>query len=241
MISFPDTRQTLFTVLLAFAAHPLPAQTPPAHADLTGRWRVSIAKSDDPFTMLSFDSSGAAARPQGSSGGSGGRPGGGSGRGFSGSGGSGGSGGGFGGRGMGGGRRGGGSGQPRSNALPALSDSQRQAFRQALRLALYGPPLLQIAQDDSALTFGADTAPLVLHGDGRTLVIPPIDSTAEVHITARWLGNAFLVSREVVGGGRVTEDYVKSADGTQVTVYVHFDGGVGRSLDFRRVYDLIGA
>lgn len=140
---------------------------------------------------------------------------------------------------MGGGRREGGTGQPRREAPPALTDAQRQAFRQALRLALYGPPLLQIAQGDSALTFGADTAPLALRGDGRTLVFPALDSTAEVRITSRWLGNAFLVSREVTGGGRVTEDYVKSTDGTQITVYVHFDGGVGRSFDFRRVYDLI--
>jgi len=172
MTSLPDTLRALFPVLLTVAALPLAAQTPPpfapTHPDLRGRWRVNIARSDDPLTMLSFDSTGAASAPRGTSGGSGARSGGGSG-----------GGGGFGGRGMGGmggGRRGGGGGgQPRREAPPALSESQRQAFRQTLRLALYGPPLLQIAQDDSALTFGADTAPLALHGDGRTIVIPALD------------------------------------------------------------------
>ena len=69
-------------------------------------------------------------------------------------------------------------------------------------------------------------------------MVPALDSIAEVTITARWIGNAFLVSRQVAGGGRVSEDYVKAADGTQLTVFVHFDGGRGRYLDFRRVYDV---
>jgi hypothetical protein len=97
---------------------------------------------------------------------------------------------------------------------------------------------LQIAQSDSALTFGADTAPLVLY-DGKTVIMQALDSTAEVRVTARWIGNAFLVSREIAGGARISEDYVRGADGNELTVFVHFDGGLGRSLDFRRVYDLI--
>lgn len=88
------------------------------------------------------------------------------------------------------------------------------------------------------MAFGADTMPLVLHSDGRTLVIPAVDSADEVEVTARWLGNAFLVKHAVVGGGWVTEDYLKTGD-AQITIYVHFDGGLGRSLDFRRVYTLI--
>jgi hypothetical protein len=71
------------------------------------------------------------------------------------------------------------------------------------------------------------------------MIIPARDSLAEMTITARWIGNAFLVSRQVASGGRVTEDYVKAADGTQINVFVHFDGGLGRTLDFRRIYDLV--
>ena len=39
------------------------------------------------------------------------------------------------------------------------------------------------------------------------------------------------------GGGKVTEDYLKSQDGTQLFVIVSLDTGRGRSVEFRRVYD----
>ena len=236
------TLRPAFVAAVILLACPLTAQAPPhapPHPDLSGRWKLNLAKSDDPETMLTFDTTGAATRPQGG-GGTGGR-GNGGGSGAGGFGGRSGGSGGFGGRGMGGGRRGGSTGQPRGDAPPALTESQRQGFRQALRLALNPPSRLAVAQTDSTITFVGDTATVPLYGDGRTVVIPPNDSAAEVRITSRWLGNAFLVSRQVVGGGRVTEDYLRSADGSQITVIVHFDGGVGRSLDFRLVYDLIAS
>ena len=208
----------------ASAAQQPPPAAPPAHPDLSGRWKLNLAKSDDPQTMMGFDTTGAA-RPE--NGGDGTR-----------------GGGGFGGRGMGGmggrggGRRGAG-GQARGDAPPPLSEAQRQGFRQALGYALTVPSRLVVAQTDSTVTFGGDTASLALYGDGRTTVLPPVDSAAEVRVTARWLGNAFLVVRQVAGGGRVTQDYLRSPDGLQVAVITHFDGGVGRSLDFRVVYDLV--
>jgi len=211
---FPDTTLLLLVSLLSGGPHP----------DLSGRWRIDIAKSDDAFTMLKFDSTGAYRAPENAGGGgygNGRRSGGG----------------GFGGRGMGGGMRRPGGGMARGDSASPMTEVQRLAFRQALRIALHPPALLQIAETDSTVTFGADTAPLVLF-DGKTRVVPALDSIAEVTITARWIGNAFLVSRQVAGGGRVSEDYVKAADGTQLTVFVHFDGGRGRSLDFRRVYDV---
>lgn len=239
MMVFPDTSSRplillLLTAGLRLAPATLAGQSPipvtSTHPVLTGQWRIDISKSDDPFTMMSFDTSGAATRPQGNSPGGRSRGGGG--------------GGGFGGRGRGGmgggGGRGGGGGQPRGEQPPQLTDAQRAAFRQALRFALYPPSTLQITQDDSTMAFGADTMPLVLHADGRTLVIPAVDTTDEVQVTARWLGNAFLVKHAVVGGGWVTEDYLKTGD-AQITIYVHFDGGLGRSLDFRRVYTLISS
>src|SRR5438309_846763 len=39
------------------------------------------------------------------------------------------------------------------------------------------------------------------------------------------------------GGGKVTEDYLRSQDGKQLYVIVKFEGGRGRSIEFRRVYD----
>src|SRR5256885_14876166 len=43
--------------------------------------------------------------------------------------------------------------------------------------------------------------------------------------------------RKVSGDGKVTEDYLRSQDGKQLYVIVKFEGGRGRSLEFRRVYD----
>ena len=38
-------------------------------------------------------------------------------------------------------------------------------------------------------------------------------------------------------GRKVTEDYLRSQDGKQLYVIVKFEGGRGRSIEFRRVYD----
>ena len=45
------------------------------------------------------------------------------------------------------------------------------------------------------------------------------------------------MERKVSSGGKVTEDYLRSQDGKQLYVIVSFDGGRGRTIDFRRVYD----
>ncbi len=42
---------------------------------------------------------------------------------------------------------------------------------------------------------------------------------------------------EVSGGGKVTEDYLRSQDGKRLYVIVGFEGRRGRSIGFRRVYD----
>jgi len=59
----------------------------------------------------------------------------------------------------------------------------------------------------------------------------------DVEIKGRWQGNDFVVERKVSGDGKVTEDYLRSQDGTQLYVIVKFEGGRGRSIEFRRVYD----
>ena len=59
-----------------------------------------------------------------------------------------------------------------------------------------------------------------------------------MEITARWQGNALVVRRDVSGGGTVTEDYLRSQDGKQLSVIVSVTGIRGRDLSFRRVYEL---
>lgn len=59
----------------------------------------------------------------------------------------------------------------------------------------------------------------------------------DVETKAHWQGNDFVVERKVSGGGKVTEDYLKSRDGKQLFVIVSLDTGRGRSVEFRRVYD----
>ena len=61
----------------------------------------------------------------------------------------------------------------------------------------------------------------------------------DIEIKAHWQGNDFVVERKVSGGGKVTEDYLKSQDGKQLFVIVSLDRGRGRSVEFRRVYDAV--
>src|SRR6266571_854870 len=190
-----------------------------AHPDLSGHWTFNAAQSDNPRDMLQGrDSTGDQSR-----GGRGGAyPGMGGGRGgFGGRG-----GGGFG-RGRGGGERGGG----------GMSDEQRQRMHQTMQLVFDAPPALVIVETDSSLAFGSDSgAALVLHDDGRK-VTQIVDGGGDIEIKGHWQGNDFVVERKVSGGGKVTEDYLRSQDGKQLYVIVKFEGGRGRSLEFRRVYD----
>jgi len=202
-------------VALVVAAIPLLAQQP----DLSGHWTFNAAQSDNPRDMLQGrDSTGDQSR----GGRGGGYPGMGGGRGgFSGRG-----GGGFG-RGRGGGERGGG----------GMSDEQRQRMHQTMQLVFDAPPALMIVETDSSLAFGSDSgAALVLHDDGRK-VTQIVDGGGDVEIKGHWQGSDFVVERKVSGGGKVTEDYLRSQDGKQLYVIVKFEGGRGRSIEFRRVYD----
>jgi len=184
------------------------ATTSVVHPDLSGQWTLNAAQSDNPRDMLQArDSSGDEARGGRSRGGYGRR-------------------GGFG-RGRGGGERGGG----------GMSDEQRQRMHQTMQLAFDAPAALTIAETDSSVAFAWDgNAPLVLYSDGRR-VTQKVEGGGDVEIKGHWQGNDFVVERKVSGGGKVTEDYLRSQDGKQLYVIVGFEGGRGRSIEFRRVYD----
>jgi hypothetical protein len=191
------------------------AGTPPVveHPDLSGRWTFNAAQSDNPRDMLQGrDSTGDQSR--------GGYPGMGGGRGGHGGR------GGFG-RGRGGGERAGG----------GMSDEQRQRMRQTMQLVFDAPPSLTIAETDSSVAVASGSgAALVFYADGRKIT-QQVEGGGDVEIKGRWLGNDFVVERKVSGGGNVTEDFLRSQDGKQLYVIVKFEGGRGRSLEFRRVYD----
>jgi hypothetical protein len=118
-----------------------------------------------------------------------------------------------------------------------MSDEQRARLRQTMQLAFQPPATLAIAQSDSTVTLTAesDTA-LVLHSDGRKIK-QQVDGGGDIELKGRWQGNDFIVERKVSGGGKVTEDYLKSQDGKQLFVIVNVQGARGRDIEFRRVYD----
>jgi len=118
-----------------------------------------------------------------------------------------------------------------------MSDEQRQRMHQTMQLVFDAPAALTIAQTDSSLAFALDgNAPLVLYSDGRK-VTQKEEGGGDVETKGRWQGNDFVVERKVSGGGKVTEDYLRSQDGKQLYVIVSFEGRSGRSIAFRRVYD----
>ena len=199
-------------------------------ADISGTWIYNARLSDNPRDRLQAADSGVREGAEGR----GGRRGGfGGGRG------------GFGG--FGGGRRGGGGeggmggGGGGGERRPGMSDEERARMRQTMHLAFDAPRTLTIAATDTTVALTTDSvAALVLYADGRKLK-QKVDSGGDLEIKGHWQGNDFVVERKVSGGGKVTEDYLRSQDGKQLFVIVSFDGGRGRSIDFRRVYDTVGS
>ena len=196
---------------LALAIAGLTPATPAAaqHADLSGQWTYNAAQSGNPHDMMQPGDSGGDRR-----GGESGRERGG----------------------YGGGRRGGFGGR-RGGYGGGMTDEQRARMHQTMQLVFQTPSALTIVESDSSVTFTADTgAALILYGDGRK-VEQTVEGGGDIEIKARWQGNAFVVERKVSGGGKVTEDYLRSPDGKQLFVIVNFEGNRGRAFTFRRVYD----
>ncbi len=120
-----------------------------------------------------------------------------------------------------------------------MTEEQRHRMQQTLGLVLQAPATFTISQTDSTVTFAPDTGvALILPADGKKVrQTATRDGDGEVDIKGHWQGNAFTVERRVSGGGKVTEDYLRSQDGKQLFVIVNFDNGRSRTVTFRRIYD----
>jgi serine/threonine protein phosphatase PrpC len=119
-----------------------------------------------------------------------------------------------------------------------MSDEQRARMRQTMDLVLSAPSSLEITAGDSSVTLVTEGDRLVLTTDGHKVRREArAEGEGAVDIKARWQGNDLVVERSVSGGGKVSEDYLRSVDGKQLYVIVNFDGGRGRSITFRRIYD----
>ena len=139
--------------------------------------------------------------------------------------------------GLGTGSMGGGYGGRRRMEPPKpLTDAEKRAQRATIAFVLAAPPALAITQTDSNVTFTLDAnTSSVFPSDGRIVVQAP-DSGIEVDVVARWQGNAFMVTRRVVGGGKVTESFIRWPNGTRLIQIVNYDGGPDHAFTFRRVY-----
>ncbi len=195
---------------------------------MSGRWTLRVAESDDPRDMMRLPDT----LPGGKGGADSTRRGG---EGEYGGGRSGGAGGGYGGSGgMGG--RGGYGGRGRMEPPKPLTEGEKRALRATTAFVLAAPPALAITQTDSNVTFTLDAnTSSVFPSDGRIVVQAP-DSGIEVDVVARWQGNAFMVTRRVVGGGKVTESFIRWPNGTRLIQIVNYDGGPDHAFTFRRVY-----
>jgi hypothetical protein len=177
------------------------------HPDLSGHWTLNPQLSENPRDMMQGRDS-SGGRMRGGFGGGGRRGGFGGGR---------------------GGYRGGGGG---------MSDEQRARMRQTMQLVFTAPATLVISGADSIVTIVAEGDTLALLTNGRKIRREAkSEGEGAVDIKGRWQGNDLVVERSVSGGGKVTEDYLRSADGKQLFVIVSVDSGRGRSITFRRIYD----
>lgn len=118
-----------------------------------------------------------------------------------------------------------------------MSDETRNRMRQTMHLVFHAPNVLTLSETDSTVTLAADSVDtLTLWSNGRKLK-QKIEGGGDIETKAHWQGNDLVVERAVSGGGKVTEDYLRSQDGKQLYVIVSFTGMRGRSIQFRRVYD----
>ena len=84
-----------------------------------------------------------------------------------------------------------------------------------------------------------DTLALKTDGSKQKAKFAEGDDDVKVTTTAVWTEGRLVVTREVDGGGKITESYFRSPDGQHLYVAVHLELAQGRvpAVEFRRVYD----
>jgi hypothetical protein len=112
------------------------------------------------------------------------------------------------------------------------------------------PGRLVIAQDDSSLTISPrtprDSVSNTLFFDGRDVSATALGGAVET-LRGRWNKSQFVVSRDLPGGGTLTESYEVTKHGQRLVIHVKIDRGRNASEqervmpEFRRVYDRYGS
>lgn len=205
----------------AVPSPPFGQQPSSGKPDLSGRWVLNQAASDDAREKLQGVVGGRA-------GGGGGRPGG---RG----------GGGAGGRVGGAGGRAGGAGG-RAGGFGGRSDAgQAGEMRDTLRGLAIAPPLLIIAQRESEVTItGADGHAQVLRPDGRK-VKEKLPAGGDLERVTKWTGGTLVTETKSRAGLKITQAYSRG-DGPSLLVTLRLEiPRVGRPVQIRRMYDVATA
>lgn len=205
----------------AVPSPPFGQQPSSGKPDLSGRWVLNQAASDDAREKLQGVVGGRA-------GGGGGRPGG---RG----------GGGAGGRVGGAGGRVGGAGG-RAGGFGGRSDAgQAGEMRDTLRGLAIAPPLLIIAQRESEVTItGADGHAQVLRPDGRK-VKEKLPAGGDLERVTKWTGGTLVTETKSRAGLKITQAYSRG-DGPSLLVTLRLEiPRVGRPVQIRRMYDVATA
>jgi hypothetical protein len=93
---------------------------------------------------------------------------------------------------------------------------------------------------------GLDTLALKTDGAKEKTTVPQGTDDVQITTTAAWSEGWLVVNRDVDGGGKITETYLRSSDGQHLYVVVQLGlPQLGRAqedekphlIEFRRVYD----
>jgi flagellar hook assembly protein FlgD len=111
------------------------------------------------------------------------------------------------------------------------------ASREQMRALLAAPKTLVIVQHPDSISLTDD--------EGRIVVLKPDGNKekqtfegATVERKTRWDGRSLVTEVKLDGGMKVTQTYVKAAEGLQLIVTTRAEGGpMGRTVELKRVYD----
>jgi len=126
-----------------------------------------------------------------------------------------------------------GGGMRRPSGARRMSPEAMRAMRE---LAQTTPTRIDIALTDSLVTMTWAGRPAWVLPFGKT-VEREVGDDVKLEAKAEWVEERLVVSRRVAGGGGVTETFMPSVDGTQLTVDVDLSGGPVGGIEFQRVYN----